>query len=81
MQVKILGPGCKNCRTLEARTRDALADLGTEADIVDVTDYGEIAAFGVMKTPGLVVDGDVVVSGRVPSTAELRELLSTRLAG
>lgn len=78
MQVKILGPGCKNCQTLQARTRDALADLGATAEIDEVTDYGEIAGYGVMRTPGLVVDGDVVVSGRVPTGRELRDLLAPR---
>jgi small redox-active disulfide protein 2 len=76
MHVKILGPGCKNCQNLEARTRDALSDLDVVADIDKITDYGEIAGYGVMKTPGLVIDGDVVVSGRVPSVSELREILA-----
>lgn len=78
MHVKILGPGCKNCRTLEARTREALRDLGVAADIDEVTDFGEIAGYGVMKTPGLVVDDVVVVSGRVPTVSELHDVLATR---
>jgi small redox-active disulfide protein 2 len=78
MQVKILGPGCKNCRNLEQRTRDALGDLGLAADITEVSDYGEIAGYGVMKTPGLVIDEDVVISGRVPSASELRDLIAQR---
>ncbi|MFP5489208.1 MAG: thioredoxin family protein [Acidimicrobiia bacterium] len=78
MHVKILGPGCKNCQNLEARTREALGDLGVAADIAEVTDYGEIAGYGVMKTPGLVVDDVVVVSGRVPTVSELRDLLRER---
>lgn len=80
MHVKILGPGCKNCQTLEARTSEALRELGLDADIDEVTDYGEIAGYGVMKTPGLVIDDDVVVSGRVPTVAELRRLLADRSA-
>jgi small redox-active disulfide protein 2 len=79
MHVKILGPGCRNCRTLESRTGDALRDLGIAAAIEDVTDVGEIAAYGVMRTPALVIDDDVVVSGRVPSVDELRELLAGRI--
>jgi small redox-active disulfide protein 2 len=78
MHVKILCPGCKNCQTLEMRTRQALSDLGVSADIDKVTDYGEIAGYGVMKTPGLVVDDDVVASGRVPTVRELHALLATR---
>jgi small redox-active disulfide protein 2 len=78
MRIKVLGPGCKNCQALEARTLEALASLGVAAEVEKVTDYGEIAGFGVMKTPGLVVDDAVVVSGRVPTISELRELLATR---
>ena len=56
MNVKILGPGCKNCERLEARTREALEELGLDASVEKVTDYAQIAAYGVMKTPGLVVE-------------------------
>jgi small redox-active disulfide protein 2 len=80
MHIKILGPGCKNCHTLEARTREALRALGVSADIDEVTDYGEIAGYGVMKTPGLVIDDDVVVSGRVPTVSEIRDILAPRTA-
>lgn len=80
MHVKILGPGCKNCQNLETRTREALDELGAFAQIDKVTDYGEIAGYGVMATPGLVVDDEVVVSGRVPSVSELRQLLAARTA-
>ena len=79
MHAKILGPGCKNCRTLETRTREALHDLGVTADIADVTDFGEIAGYGVMNTPGLVIDDQVVVSGRIPTVDELRSLIDTHL--
>lgn len=77
MNVKILGPGCKNCLNLEKRTRQALDDLGAHADVEKVTDYAAIAGYGVMTTPGLVVDGKVLVSGRVPSSDEIRELLAS----
>jgi small redox-active disulfide protein 2 len=76
MLVKILGPGCKNCQNLERATREALAELGLEATVEKVTDYADIASYGVMRTPGLVVDGEVLVSGRVPRTEELRRLLA-----
>jgi small redox-active disulfide protein 2 len=75
MLIKILGPGCKNCANLEKATRVAVADLGLEATIEKVTDYGQIASYGVMKTPGLVVDEQVLVSGRVPSAEEIAGLL------
>ena len=76
MIVKILGPGCKNCKTLERATREAIADLGLDATVEKVEDYPTVAACGVMSTPGLVVDEKVVVSGRVPGTAEIKALLS-----
>ena len=78
LHVKILGPGCKNCQNLERATREALAGLGLEAQVEKVTDYGEIAGYGVMKTPGLVVDDEVVVSGRVPLVEEIKVLLAGR---
>ncbi|GAA3865174.1 thioredoxin family protein [Tessaracoccus defluvii] len=75
MKIKVLGPGCKNCINLEKNTRAALAELGMEADVEKVTDYGEIAGYGVMKTPGLVIDEEVVLSGKVASAAEVADLL------
>ncbi len=78
MIVKILGSGCVNCRTLEENTRTALADLGMSADVEHVTDVGQIAGYGVTRTPGLVVDEEVVLSGRVPTAAQLRDLLAAR---
>lgn len=75
MKIQVLGPGCTNCTTLEARTRTALAAAGVEASIEKVSDYAEIARLGVMKTPGLVIDGRVVVSGRVPNVDEIRGFL------
>jgi small redox-active disulfide protein 2 len=76
MDVKVLGPGCRNCGLLEERTREALDMLGLQAEIGKVTDPMEIVAYGVLSTPGLVVDEEVVVSGRVPTARQLTELLS-----
>lgn len=76
MEIKILGPGCKNCVNLEERTREAVADLGLDAVFTKVTDFADIASYGVMKTPALVVDEQVLMTGRVPTTTRLRELLA-----
>ncbi len=76
MDIKILGSGCVNCRNLEALTRQALADLGLDVEIEEVTDPAEIASWGVMSTPALVVDDDVVLSGRVPKAADLKTLIA-----
>ncbi|BDO41008.1 hypothetical protein CELL_01882 [Cellulomonas sp. T2.31MG-18] len=76
MIIKILGSGCANCVNLERVTREAATELGLDAQFEKVTDYGEIAGYGVMRTPGLVVDEQVVMSGRVPTAAQVRELLA-----
>lgn len=76
MHVKILGPGCANCERLETRTREALTALGADATVEKVTDAVEIASYGVLRTPGLVVDDRLLVSGRVPSTTEISALLA-----
>ncbi len=75
MDIKVLGPGCNNCVTLEARTREALDALGKDATIEKVTDTADIMGYGIMSTPGLVVDGKVVISGRVPSVKQLTGML------
>ena len=77
MIIKVLGPGCSNCKYLERVTREAVAGLGLDATIEKVEDYPTIVGYGVMSTPALVVDEKVVVSGRVPTVAQLRELLSS----
>ena len=76
MIIKILGSGCANCHRLEANTKGALESLGMDATVEKVTDFGDIASYGVMKTPGLVVDEQVLVSGRVPDTREIATLLA-----
>jgi small redox-active disulfide protein 2 len=78
MDIKILGSGCSNCITLEQRTRQALTDLGRSDDddrITKVTDFADIASYGVMSTPALVVDEQVLVAGKVLSVSQLTTLL------
>jgi small redox-active disulfide protein 2 len=78
MDLKILGSGCAKCERLEATARAAVAELGLEAEFDHVTDPAEIASWGVMATPALVVDDEVVLSGRVPSMDDVRDLLARR---
>jgi small redox-active disulfide protein 2 len=80
MIIKVLGPGCTNCKNLERVTREAVAALGLDATIEKVEDYGQIAGYGIMSTPGLVIDEKVVASGRVPTVAQVRELLEASQA-
>ena len=75
MTIKVLGPGCMNCKTLHRRTEEALAELHIQATIVKVETYQDIAAYGIMKTPGLVIDEKVVVAGFVPPVEKLKEIL------
>ena len=77
MIIKVLGSGCTNCVNLEKATRKAIADLGIEATIEKITDFPTILGYGVMSTPGLVVDEKVVLAGRVPTAAKVRELLES----
>jgi len=79
MDIKILGSGCAKCQQLEANTVTALVDLGIEADIEKVTDPAEIASWGVMSTPALVVDDEVLLSGRLATADEVRRLPATGL--
>ena len=76
MEIKILGTGCPNCRTLEKATRDTVDELGIDATISKEEDIMKIMAYGVMHTPALVVDEKVVVSGRVPSKNEIKKLFT-----
>lgn len=79
MIIKVLGPGCRNCQTLERVTKEAVGDLGVEATVEKVEDYPTIVGYGVLSTPALVIDEKLVLSGRVPRTAEVRDLI--RAAG
>ena len=76
MQIVVLGTGCPKCKTLEKSVRDKVAELGLEADITKEEDIVRIMEYGIMRTPGLVIDGKVVLSGRLPSAKELEQLLT-----
>lgn len=73
--VKVLGSGCAKCSALEEAVRSALEELGMDTAIDHVTDFGRIAAYGVMSTPALVVDGKVVSYGKVLSRDDAKALI------
>ena len=75
MIIKVLGSGCANCQKLEGLATKAVADLGIDAEIVKVTDIGQIMAYGVMSTPALVVDEELKLAGRVPSYDDVVRIL------
>jgi small redox-active disulfide protein 2 len=74
-KVKILGGGCSKCKALEAATKEALAELGMDTEVDHVTDYSQIASYGVMSTPALVVNDKVVSYGKVLKPGEVVALL------
>ena len=75
MEIKILGTGCPKCKTLEKVTREAVAELGLQAEIIKEEDIIKIMNYGIMHTPGLVINGRVVLSGQVPSLNQVKDIL------
>lgn len=74
-KIQILGTGCAKCQKLAENTKLAADNLGLDYEMVKVTEINDIMAFGVMTTPGLAVDGQVLVAGKVPNAAEIEKLL------
>jgi small redox-active disulfide protein 2 len=76
MEIKILGPGCPKCKTLEKLTREVVEQNGIVANVTKVEDIMEIMKYNVMSTPALVVNEKVEIKGRVPSADEIKQVLS-----
>ena len=76
MEIKILGPGCPNCKTLFSMTEKVVKENNIDAKLSKVEDIIEIMSYNIISTPAVVVDGKVVVKGRVPNEAELKDLLT-----
>ncbi len=76
MEIKVLGPGCAKCKKAEKIVKEVLAEAGSDATVEKVTDMMEIAGFGVIATPSVVVDGEVKCAGKIPSKDEIRSWLS-----
>jgi len=75
MDIKVLGPGCPKCKNLEKLTREVVSENQIEATVEKVEDIIKIMEYGIMRTPGLVIDGKVMFSGRVPSKDELKSII------
>jgi small redox-active disulfide protein 2 len=71
LTIKVLGPGCPNCKKVEMIARQALEAIGAQAEVVKVTDYSQIMEYNILSTPGLVINEKVVSSGRIPTQAEV----------
>jgi small redox-active disulfide protein 2 len=80
MEIKVLGPGCANCKKLYAEAEKAIAQSGQPATITKVEAMEDIVAYGILRTPGLVIDEKVVASGRIPSAAEIVTMITTAAA-
>ena len=76
MEIKVLGTGCAKCIALEKAVKEVVEENGISANITKVEDIVEIMAYGIMATPAIVVDGKVLSKGRVPSSKEIKNLLS-----
>jgi small redox-active disulfide protein 2 len=81
MKIKILGPGCPKCKNLEKITAEVVQENNYEAEVSKVEDIMQIMNYGIMSTPGLVIDEKVAVSGRVPSKDEIKKLIEKHLNG
>ena len=80
MHVRVFGPGCANCRRLEATAREALDALGYSYELIKVEALPDITAAGVLRTPALEIDGRLVLQGRVPGVTELRHVFEKAAA-
>ena len=80
LTIKVLGPGCANCKKVEAIARQATEMMGEQAEFIKVTDYSEIMKYPIVHTPGLVINEKLVVSGRIPTPAEVTTWLANALS-
>jgi small redox-active disulfide protein 2 len=79
MQIKILGPGCSRCQQLEQMAKDTIKELAIDASLSEVRDIKEIMKYPILTTPGLVINEELVCSGRIPTKAEITSFITTAL--
>lgn len=79
LNIRVLGPGCPNCKKVETIARQAVEHMGLEAEIVKVTDYNKILEYNILSTPGLVINEKVVCAGRIPTEAEVTTWLANAI--
>jgi len=79
LSIKILGPGCENCKKVEALARKVVTLLSLEAQIEKVTEYADMRKYKILATPGLVINEKVVCAGRIPNEAEVTTWITTAL--
>ena len=76
MEIKVVGSGCKNCKNLLKNAEEAVRESGSEATITYVTDMADILATGILRTPGLIINGKIKSMGRVTSAKEIRQMIA-----
>ncbi|MDD4876506.1 MAG: thioredoxin family protein [Dehalococcoidales bacterium] len=79
MEIKILGPGCIRCNQVEKTTKEVIQELGIKVDLLHVRDINKIMEYPILHTPGLVINEELVCSGRVPNKAEITQFITTAL--
>lgn len=79
MEIKVVGPGCKSCKNLLHAAEDAVKELGSDAQIIYVTEMADIIATGIMRTPGLLINGKIKVMGRVPAVKEIKQMIADEM--
>jgi small redox-active disulfide protein 2 len=78
MEIKVLGPGCTNCHKMEEMAKTAAHELGINADVVKITDIGQIVMYGILSTPGLIINGKIKHSGKpLPSLEKVKEIIQS----
>lgn len=80
LTIKVLGPGCANCKRVEQIARKVVADLAIDAEVIKVAEYPEIMKYNILSTPGLVVNEKVVCAGRIPTPAEVTTWLADAMS-
>ncbi len=80
LTIKVLGPGCENCKKVETVARKAVINLGVEAEVIKVTEWAEIKKYPILSTPGLVINEKLVCGGRIPNEAEVTTWLANALS-
>ena len=80
LTIKVLGPGCENCKNVEKVARKAVKTMGMQAEVIKVTSWDEIKKYPIMATPGLVINEKLVCAGRIPTQAEVTTWLTSALS-
>ena len=76
MEIKVLGAGCANCKKLLGHAQEAVKEMAIDTEVIYVTDMMDIVAAGLMRTPGLIINGKIKASGRIPSVKEIMEMIA-----